>query len=140
MWDIKWTDDFDFGFVTEDNGMMSIMLCEDESAYAQNITNRIRSVRPDWFYDNKGADLELLLGEPNTMDTALKGAGQIRSVLCGDGFVPADDLYIRPVPVNADTVIFFCFIQNPYHDGKLTFQTEVCLSGAANVTLIKDRW
>ena len=138
MWDLKWTDDFDLDFDFDNNNRMGLAVCDDENAYAQNITNRLRSVHPDWFYDYKGADLELLLGEPNTKDTAQLGIEQIRHVLSYDGLVPSDELYIKPVPVNTETIIFFCFVKNPYDDGRLTFQTEICLSGETNVALIKD--
>ena len=138
MWDLKWTDDFDLDFDFDDYNYMDLTVCEDEGAYAQNITNRLRSVHPDWFYDYKGADLELLLGEPNTKDTAQLGIEQIRNALNWDGLVSNNELYIKPVPVSAETIIFFCFVKNPYNNGRLTFQTEICLSGATNVALITD--
>ena len=138
MWDIKWTEDFDLDFDYDRENRMGLTLCDDEDAFAQNITNRLRSVSPDWFYDYKGADLELLLGEANTRDTAKIGIEQIRRVLNYDGLVPDDELYIKPVPVNSETIIFFCFVKNPYDGGRFTFQTEICLSGATNVALVND--
>ena len=111
MWDLKWTDDFDLEFeITVSSGQMDLLKCRDAEAYAQVITNRIRSVKPDWFYDNVGADLELLLGEPNTRETAQSGADRIRSALTDDGFVKVNDVYIKPVPVDAETIVFFCFV------------------------------
>lgn len=136
MYDLKWTNDFDFNLISKDN-YMNLEIFEDEEAYTQVITNRIKSISKDWFYDNVGADLEQLMGKLNTQDTAQFGSNLITKILTYDGLVKQNDIYIVPKAVSDDTLLYFVFIKSPYTHSKLTFQTEISLSGKSNIEFIK---
>lgn len=125
--DIKLTEDGDL-FLEDD-----LYIIYDVDYIKQQICNRIKTMSPDWFYDNIGADMEQLLGQPNTKDTAVKGIDLIRDALSGDGFIDKDSVYIKPIPVNNETIAYFVMIQIEGADKPLTFQVDIALSAGINI-------
>jgi len=100
----------------------------------QQVNIRVKTINPDWFYDDLGADMEQLLGKPNTKITAEKGISLIRKSLTYDGFLDNDSVYIKPMPLDVDNVSFFLFIRTPFTDKPLSFEVAVALSAGINIT------
>ena len=70
-------------------------------AYVQMASCRLQSITVDWFYDHIGADLESILGQPNTLEVAQKGESLIISALTQDGFLSQEQIYIDMTPTSA---------------------------------------
>lgn len=98
----------------------------------QQVKNRIKTINPDWFFDEIGADLEEIVGEPNTKDTAEIGVRNIRKTLLRDSLFQDKDISIKPTPVNEDSIVYFIFLQV---DGiePIIFRADVSLSAGINI-------
>ena len=104
---LKFSEDGDL--VTGENG--DLKAASPKESFKQVINNRIKTNDPEWFiHPNIGANLEDLIGEPNTKDTAKKGVKKIKQSLSYDGFIPYDAISIRPVPADARSIINFTTI------------------------------
>lgn len=68
---------------------------------------------PDWNdykVEEIGANLEDLIGLPNTVETAKEGVRRITSCLIKDGLLDRNDLFIKPVPINKYTIAYFVYM------------------------------
>jgi hypothetical protein len=80
----------------------------------QIVYNRIRTQAPDWFvHPTLGGNLDDLIGEPNTKDTAQRGVKSITEALTYGKFLSAGDFSITAVPVNREEVLFAIRIKMP---------------------------
>ena len=129
--DIELTDDGDLKLDTFEKDFNVV---SENDYISQQVKIRVKSVNPDWFFDDLGADMVQLLGMPNTKDTAQKGISLIRNCLTYDRFLTNDDVYIKPMPLDVDNVSFFLFIKTPFSDKPLSFEVAVALSAGINIT------
>lgn len=126
--DITLTEDGDFVLVDGD-----FVLAYDMEYIKQQIFHRIKTMNPDWFYDKIGADLEQLLGKPNTRETATLGIDLIREALTNGGFIDAESIYVKPIPVNNETITYFIMIKVDDATKPLTFKVNIALSAGINI-------
>ena len=79
----------------------------------QDVTFRVRTNRDEFEpHPDVGADLDEIIGEPNTRETAGIGNRKIQYSLTSDGMVRDRDLSIRGVPIALDKVVYYVFIRN----------------------------
>ena len=77
----------------------------------QNIYARVKTQAPDWFlHPNLGGNLEDLIGEPNTRDTAQKGIKLIHDALTYGDFLTDGEFNVKAVPINKEEVVFFIVV------------------------------
>lgn len=77
----------------------------------QDATNRIRTQRTDWrSHPQIGADLELVIGMPNTRETASKIQSSMLQTLLYDGRFQAQDVNVRVVPTAVSHVDTYTMI------------------------------
>lgn len=109
--DFKLTSNGDIEFVREEERLNE---CTDYVSLMQTIKVRVMSSDPDVIDPIETdfcANLEDLIGLPNTMETAQAGVDKITRALTFDGLVAHEDLYIRPTPVNKSMMVFFVFVK-----------------------------
>ena len=101
----------------------------------QDIAFRLRT-NPGEFYVHQdvGAGLDELIGEPNTREVAALGESKIAHSLIYDGFVRSNDLFIKGVPVNNESVFYYVFVNNG--DGQVNVSPDVLFSQMAGLTNI----
>lgn len=99
---------------------------------SQIIINRIKTMKPDWFYDHIGADLEQLLGEDNTQQTSDLGKKLITDALCGDSYIDGKDVWINPVPIDPYTLMYMLAVRVS-DDEQLVFKINIALSSGVNI-------
>jgi hypothetical protein len=93
------------------DGLVDFKLTGEYESARQDITNRIRTQTGDWrSHPQIGGDLELLEGEPNTRETAMKGVNQIMNTLTYDGRFNPTDVQIRAVPTSIYQVDYYVFV------------------------------
>lgn len=126
--DIALTPDGDF--ILED---YDIKLTDDAEYLKQQAQNRIKSIKVDWRYDHIGADMEDLIGQANTTDTAQWGTEKLTEALTFDGLFDVVDLYIKPIPLDKSTVVFFVFINSQLFEDPYSLLVEIDLQ--ADVTV-----
>lgn len=83
------------------------------------------------------ANLEDLIGMPNTIETAQLGVEKITRSLTYDGLVSGDHLYVRPTPVNKTMMVFFVFIES---DGQGSIYLEVIINFEMGVTIGREQY
>lgn len=130
-YDIELTDDGDLNL---DFFSKEFIVISENDYISQQVKIRVKTVNSDWFFDDLGADMEQLLGQPNTIGTAEKGISLIRNCLTYDSFLANDDIYIKPMPTDVDNVSFFLFIKTPFTEKPLSFEIAVALSAGVNIT------
>lgn len=91
--DIAITSDGDLSLSNGD-----LVTIENLDLYKQMASNRIKSVSIDWFKDNIGADLEELIGLPNTKDNAELGVDKIKQSLTFDQLFAEKDVNVKSYP------------------------------------------
>jgi phage baseplate assembly protein W len=97
--------------MTDDGDLMisaggDLKVARDSEVVAQEVSFRLRTVRGDWqLKPDCGADLELLIGQPNSPQTGAQMEAQIARALTHDGFLGGELKTIRAVPVNRDTIV-----------------------------------
>lgn len=124
--DIKLTPGGDFEVVDGD-----FVLISGVEATTQNAYCRLRSANPEWFMEVIGADLEDLLGLDNTPETAALGEEKIRTALAGDDLISVEDLYVRGVPLDRRTILFFVFFNAPGSGSAIGFEVTLNLATGA---------
>jgi hypothetical protein len=93
---------------TEGALIRDVQMATNIFAEKQIIYNRLMSSKGDWFlYQNMGASLETLIGQPNTRETGQKGANMIIEALTYDSFLTESELRVRPVPLSATEILFY---------------------------------
>lgn len=130
-YDIELTDDGDLNL---DFFSKEFIVISENDYISQQVKIRVKTVNSDWFFDDLGADMEQLLGQPNTKGTAEKGISLIRNCLTYDSFLANDDIYIKPIPTDVDNVSFFLFVKTPFTEKPLSFEIAVALSAGVNIT------
>jgi len=80
--------------------------------------NRIKSIKIDWFYDNIGADMEEILGEPNTEETANIGKNKIIKSLTEDSLFNLDEIFIKVVPISKNDILYMIALKSSYESNK----------------------
>lgn len=98
----------------------------------QNIKNRIKTCKPDWFYDAIGANMESVLGMENAKETALYGAKLIENALTENNYISSKDIYIRPVPVDIFSIVYFVAVRIG-DESSIQFKVSVSLNSGVNV-------
>src|SRR5438132_636785 len=78
-----------------------ILIARDSDVVAQEITFRVKTTRGDWVLEPEcGADLESLIGQPNSPQTGAKMEALISHALSHDGFLVGEIKSIRAIPIN----------------------------------------
>jgi hypothetical protein len=99
----------------DENGdqIVDLALSYGQDVIKQIVYARIKTQAPDWFIHPKlGGNLEDLIGEPNTRETAEKGIKLITNALKYDNFLEDSDFTVRVVPINKDEILFVIRILN----------------------------
>lgn len=102
----------------------------------QSARNRIRTNDPEWpdYVESAvGANLEDLRGKPNTVETAREGVALITDALTRDGLIDTDDLYIRPIPIDRKTLVFFVFINTEENGEPVGFEVTLSLDAGVSI-------
>lgn len=133
--DISLSEDGDI-VLCEEEGVVheycEIQFVENSQYIKQIVFNRIKTMKPDWFYDHVGANLEELLGKDNVKETALIGADLITEALTSDNFISPENIYIRPSPVDEFTMLYLLAIRVTDLE-QLVFKVNIALSSGINV-------
>ncbi|MNP59468.1 hypothetical protein D3C76_1544660 [compost metagenome] len=77
--------------------------------------------------------MEDMRGKPNTVETAREGVAKIQNALTRDGLIDTDDLYIKPVPIDRKTIVFFVFINSPYNADPVGFEVTLSLDAGVSI-------
>lgn len=113
----------------------------DIQSLMQTVKVRIMSSDPDVIDISATtefcANLEDLIGMPNTIETANLGVEKITNSLTYDGLVSSDDLFVRPTPVNKTMMVFFVFIKN---EGTGSIYLEVIINFEVGVTIGRESY
>lgn len=129
--DLMFTEDGDI--VIGENG--DFALVHDRQFVEQSSRNRLKVSDPDWFdFDMQeiGANLEDLIGRPNSIETAREGVERISKALTRNDLISREDLYIRPVPLTKYVIQFFVYIQTSQEGDPIGFAVSFNLeSGVA---------
>lgn len=132
--DLSMTDDGDLVIYSETDSMgyTYFKQVNDVDLIIQNIKNRIKTCKPDWFYDKIGANMEAVLGMENSKDTALYGASLIENALTENNYMSSEDIYIRPVPSDVFSIVYFVAVRIGDEDS-LQFRVNIALNSGVNV-------
>lgn len=83
-----------------------ILIVRNEDVVAQEIQWRLKTVRGDWILEPEcGADLETLIGQPNSPKTGALMESLISRALTHDGFLNGEIEILRAVPVNREEIV-----------------------------------
>ncbi len=79
----------------------------------QDITFRLRTNFNEFEpHPDIGADLDELIGEPNTRNIAKYGESKIIHSLTHDAMVRNMDLYVRAVPISLEKIVYYVFVND----------------------------
>jgi hypothetical protein len=79
----------------------------------QDIAFRLRTNYGEFVpHPGVGADLDELIGEPNTREIAILGEKKIVHSLTRDGMVRSIDLYTKAVPISNERIVYYVFVNN----------------------------
>lgn len=120
--------------VDEEKG--DFKLVEGIECTAQGVFCRLKSSDPEWFDETLAANLEDLLGLPNTEENGRKGEEMITNALMVDNLVSIEDLYVQAIPIDKYTLIFYVFFKGPT-DEPIGYEVEVNLSAGATIRRVK---
>jgi hypothetical protein len=96
-----------------------LLVARDMDVVIQEVLWRLKTVQGDWvLMPDCGANLELLIGEPNTPATAARLEAQIYQALTHDGFLTHELEDLRVVPLNRDQLAAFLTLR--YGDDPFT--------------------
>lgn len=96
-----------------------LLVARDADVVAAEVLFRLKTAQGDWVLKpHCGANLEGLIGEPNSPDTAARMQSQIHEALTHDGFLMTELREIRVVPLNRDQLCAFITIE--YGDDPFT--------------------
>lgn len=100
---------------------------------------RIVSVSHDWFYDNIGADLEQIIGEPVSTNTLRIGKELIFDSLVKDEFIESDELIIEDFLTSSNSIGYNVFIRQKYNTNMyMLFKVTLDLIKGVEVLLEGD--
>lgn len=92
--------------------VLDLAYTRGKDAVQQIVMNRLKTEAPDWYHHpSMGGNLTDLIGEQNTKETAMLGVNYIMDALTYGGLFSASQVGIRPVPVNAEEILFSITIQ-----------------------------
>lgn len=131
--DIRLTPEGDFGL----NENYEIEMASRIQLIEQTLYICIKTTNPDWFYDAVGADLEDLLGLPNTRETAEKGMQQITRAILQSRVIEAADLHIEAKPTGKSTITFLIFVRTDELIDPIVFRADLELGTDIAVRRIK---
>ena len=93
----------------------------------QDISFRVRTNKGEcYLHPNLGADLEELIGEPNTELSARIGENKISRSLTNDDMVSYSDLYVHGMPTSTDSVVYYVFVNTG--EGQVNVTPDVLFS------------
>jgi hypothetical protein len=82
----------------------------------QDVTFRLRTDSGDFVpHPEVGADLQAIIGEPNTREVCELGSAKITHSLTSDGMIRSTDLFVKGIPVSLENLMYYVFI----NDGKI---------------------
>lgn len=131
--DIRLTGEGDFDF-DEDFG---IRVATPLEKIEQTVRICIMTTNPDWYYDKIGADLEDLLGLPNSRETAEKGKTKIMKAIMMTDVVDPEDIHIEAKPTNRNTITFLVFIRTDHTDDPMAFRADMELGSDIQVRRVQ---
>lgn len=108
----------------------------DNELRVQLTINRIKAIKIDWYLDHIGADLEEILGFPNTKDTQNIFENKIISALTYDNYFNSNDIYIELVsslPTNLYYKVYIRRLDDPTLSNIISI--KINLMGSVNITL-----
>lgn len=104
--DLSFSPDGDFE-LTEDG---DFALARGENCLIDDIDMAVKTQKGDSsVYPDLGADLEELIGQPNTRDLAAEGASRIVGELVSKGIAKMNEIEVIPIPVG-QTILYYVFI------------------------------
>ena len=122
-----WADE-DGELVIAPNG--DLLVARDSDVIAQEVRFRLKTTRGDWVLQpESGANLEELIGQPNSPETGARMEALISRALTHDGFLIGEIENIRAVPVNKDELVGMVTIE--YGDETFTVPVELDLKQGA---------
>ena len=121
-----------FDFAIESEGELAInseshdiMTLTDDDLRIQLAYNIIKSVTKDWFIDNIGADLELLIGTHCTKEAVEHGKSRIKVALLKDELWDKEDIYIRGGITNNTNIIYNVYLKTYTYDPERTDNEDI---------------
>lgn len=92
--------------------------CDKESILA-----RLRTNNPEWYHHPSiGADIDTMVGEPNTLAVAQATTKKIVSCLTYDGFISPSSLVVTPIPISATQIIYHIAVTNGGQEVSMTIK------------------
>lgn len=120
--DLATTDDGDLQVAY--NG--DLLVVRNEDVVAQELQWRLKTVRGDWILEpDCGADLETLIGKPNSPQTGALMESLVSRALTHDGYLGGEIQTLRAVPVNRNQIT--CIITIQYGDISFTETVDIDL-------------
>lgn len=106
--------------------------CTAQGAYC-----RLKSSDPEWYQEAICANLEDILGKPNSKETGEEGEALITAALLSDDLISAEDLYVQATPVSRDTLLFFVYFKPDNLSEPIGYEVELNLSAGAKVRRVQ---
>lgn len=79
----------------------------------QDITFRVRTNYMEFSpHPGLGADLDSLIGEPNTRENAKIGELKIIHSLTDDTMIRKNDLYVKGMPISLEKIVYYIFVND----------------------------
>lgn len=100
---------------------------------AQGAFCRLKSADPEWYQEAIAANLEDILGKPNTQETGREGEELIKKALLTDHLIAHEDMYVQAIPVDRQTVVFFVYFKPDTLTEPIGFEVRLNLSSGASV-------
>lgn len=95
----------------DENGELAVgyngdlLVVRNSQVVLQELRWRLKTQKGDWALEPScGADLELLIGEPNTPETGEQMRFQMEEALTHDGFIVGELRELLVTPINRDTL------------------------------------
>src|SRR6266566_8343359 len=83
-----------------------LLVARNEDVVANEIVFRLKTVRGDWILEpDCGADLETVIGLPNSPKTGAQIEALVGRALTHDGFLNGEIEILRAVPVNRNEIV-----------------------------------
>ncbi len=108
---------------SEGNTVVDLAISYSNQVIKQIVYSRIITQAPDWFvHPTLGGNLEDLIGEPNTKETAQLGVRAITDALTYDNFLDIGSFTVKAVPVNRDEILFVIRVEGWQQDTIIPIQ------------------
>lgn len=124
VFDIMLDDEGDFAL----NDQRELKVANENDLLAQVVAIVLRTVG-----HGVGADLEDLIGRPNTKETAEEGKKKIRQALIKTTIFSHDDLFVDAKPVGVNAMVFFLFVRSPFQEDPLSFAIHLDVGSEVTV-------